>query len=133
MSERVLDTFAGFGRSPLLTFTIPNGATTIDAQDLRRNYAFLLVICEDATRIAAATTLKWQVAHEDGATPVDLWKSGGTGIAESGVLPSGSGSFAFLVPDAFGAQILKPVLSVAASGGNVVLKVYGLDSSVERK
>lgn len=129
-SGRKANSFEGYGRSDIFTATILSGQTTVTAVDLLRNYAYLVVNCLDASKIAASTKLQLQVAEDTGNTVADLWTSDGAALWQSGVLPT-SGTFRFVIPSAFGIQIVKPVLTVAASGGNVVLNFYGFDPTVQ--
>lgn len=119
----------GFPRSDLKTFTIANGAdgSAVDPVDLERNYAFIVVRCTDAQYIAASTTLGAEVGYADADAMTDLWKQDGEAIWASGTLPE-TGTFAFTIIPAFGAQRLRLKLSNNASGGAVVFEVYGFDA-----
>lgn len=120
----------GFGRSDQYTFTIPNGETgaNVDPVNLLRNYAFLVVVCEDAGGVASGT-LGAQVAYDDSGAMCDLYQQDGAAIWASGTLPT-SGSFAFVLVHAFGAQRIRFVLSAAADD-DLVLKVYGFDPTLD--
>lgn len=129
---REVNNNAGYGRSDAATFTIPSGATgsAVAAVDLERNYMYLMVKCEDASNIAAATNLTAQVGYDDADALVDLYERDDPSTAWSkGSLPT-SGSFGFALVHAVGAQRLRLVLSNAASGGDVVFTVYGIGASV---
>lgn len=123
---------AGWGRSDVQTFTIPASAdgSGVDAIDLERNYAFIVVKCEDCSNIPSSTSLSFEVGYDNSDTLCDLYEQDDPStIYSKGDLPT-SGTLAFLLNHAAGAQRLRPVLSNNASGGSVVFKVYGWDGGV---
>lgn len=123
---------AGWGRSDVQTFTIPASAdgSAVAEVDLGRNYAFIVVKCEDCSNIPATTTLSAEVGYDDGDTLVDLYEQDDPGtLWESGNLPT-SGTLGFLLNHAAGAQRLRLKLSNNASGGSVVFSIYGWDGGV---
>lgn len=120
----------GFGRSDQYTFTIPSGATgsAVTPINLLRNYAFLVVTCEDATGVASGT-LGAQVSYDASGTMCALYQQDMAAIWASMTLPT-SGTFAFVLSHAFGAQRLRFVAS-ASTDADLVLKVYGFDATVQ--
>lgn len=128
-SNRKVEVYTGFGRSDKATCTIASGQTTNTAVDLGRGYSFFMVSCADASKIAAGTKLRFQVAEDTGDTPIDLWAINGSAIFETGVLPT-SGGFKFVLNSAFGSQLIKPVLTNAASGGSVAIDIQGFDPTI---
>lgn len=123
----------GYGRSDKLSFTIGNGATgaLVAAVDLGRNYAYLLVKCENCQYIPSTTTLKANVGYADDDALSALKERDDPGTEwVSGNLPT-SGSLAFALVHALGAQRIQFVLSKAASGGAVVFDVYGILAGID--
>ena len=92
-SGRTLRREDGYGRSDQQTFTIPNGAdgSAVAAVDLARNYAFVVIACEDTSNIAADSTLTAEVADDDSGTLLPLYRQDGLGPWESAVLPTSGG------------------------------------------
>lgn len=131
--ERETETTAGFGRSDKQTFTIPNGNTgsNIGNLNLGRNYAYIILRCDDCQYIQAATTLGIKVAMDEAEQMNSLYEfnSSSTFAILAPTLPT-SGSFQALIVPAFGIQYIHFTLSKAASGGSVVLTVYGFAESV---
>jgi hypothetical protein len=124
--------FAGFGRSALHTLTIPLGNTgaNLGTLDLGRNYAYLVVKCLNAAGIASGTSLSAQVGYDDDDALCTLYeKDDPTTAWSKGSLPT-SGSFAFLLLHAFGAQRLHLLLSKNTTAA-VTFQVYGLAESVQ--
>ncbi len=121
---------AGYGRSDRQTFTIPSSAdgSAVAAVDLDRNYGFIVITCDDASNIAADTTLSAQVAEDDSGALNPLYMQDGNAAWNSGVLPT-NGGFRFWLSHAFGVQRLRLVLSNNTSGA-VTLYVYGFDGAV---
>lgn len=123
---------AGFGRSDEKTFTIASGADggEVAAVDLGRNYAFIVVKCEDCSNIPSTTSLSAEVGYDTADTLCDLYEQDDPSTEWSkGNLPT-SGTLGFLLNHAAGAQRIRLKLSNNASGGNVVFKVYGWDGGV---
>ena len=120
----------GFGRSDRQTFTIPNGAdgSAVAAIDLERNYSFIVISCDDASDIAADTTLSAEVADDDSGELNPLYMQDGSAPWTSAVLPT-SGGFRFWLSHAFGIQRLRLILSNNTTG-EVTLYVYGFDGAV---
>ena len=127
---RTVSRETGYGRSDRQTFTIPNGAdgSAVAAVDLERNYSFIVISCDDASNIAADTTLAAVVAEDDDGALNPLYMQDGSAAWASGVLPT-SGGFRFWLSHAFGAQRLRLILNNTTSG-EVVLYVYGFDGAV---
>jgi hypothetical protein len=133
MGTRDVVAKAGYGRSDEQSFTIPDGAdgSAVDAVDLGRNYAFIIVKCEDAGGIPATTGVTAKVGYGDSDTLCDLYEQDDPSTQWSkSALPT-TGTLAFLMNHAFGAQRIQFVLSQNASGADVVFKVYGLDSGID--
>ena len=125
--------FAGFGRSALKTLTMPSGnkGDNLSAIDLGRNYAYIVVKCLDVTGIAATTALSAQVAYDDDDALCTLYEKANPSLAWSITpLPTTSGSFAFLLLHAFGAQRIKLLLSKNTTAA-VTFQIYGLAESVQ--
>lgn len=129
MAQRIPDIKEGYGRSARHTFTIGSGAdgSAVDAIDLGRNYAFIVIECEDASGIDSATTLALAAGDEADATLLDVWAS--TGKWASPTLPT-SGTFRLVVDEAAFAQLVRVVLS-KVSIDDVVLYIYGFDPSIQ--
>jgi len=131
-ANRKTDEYTGFDRSDATACTIANGQTevTVDA-DLLRNYAYLLITCADCSNIAASTSLLAKVGYDATDEFFDLYERDDPGTQWSkGDLPT-TGTLAFALIHALGAQRLRLVLSQAASGGDVVFKVYAIAASVK--
>lgn len=129
-TKRGANSFEGYGRSDAFPTTILSGAATPAATlDLLRNYAYLVVSCLDASGIAVASKLQLKVAEDTGNTIADLWTSDGAALWQSGVLPI-SGTFRFVIPSAFGVQLVKPALTVVSTA-NVILTFYGFDPTLQ--
>lgn len=121
----------GFGRSDVQTFTIPSGAdgSAVAAIDFGRGYAAFVVKCEDCAGLPDAATLKALVGYDGADTLCDLYTSNDPGLQWIKDTPT-SGTLAFLLSHAFGAQRLRFVAS-AVTTQDVVIKVYGLDPTVD--
>jgi hypothetical protein len=118
----------GFGRSDAKVYTIPSGATSTERVDLGRNYAFIVITCEDASNIASDTTMSFAVSPE---LEIPLLTVLTKDTAEAFVtenLPT-SGTFYLMVPNVFGARFVQPILGTVTDG-IVVLKVWGFDPTV---
>jgi hypothetical protein len=124
--------FAGFGRSALHTLSVPSGnkGTNLSDIDLGRNYAYIVVKCPSATGIAAATALSAQVAYDDDDALCTLYEKDNPSLAWSITPLPTSGSFAFLLLHAFGAQRIKLLLSQNTTAA-VTFQIYGLAESVQ--
>ena len=115
----------GFGNSDLFTFTIPNAAdgSAVTPVDLLRHYAFFLVRCADVSNVAASTdTLEFQI--------------GITGADDMLRLEDENEEILITMDDTFQrvifagmARRIRPVLSAVASGGTVVIEIYGIDAA----
>lgn len=128
---RQQDIGQGYARSDVATFTIADGAdgSAVDPVDLSTNYLYCLIKCEDCQYIAASTSLTALVGYDDSDTMSVLYELNDPGTQWSkGDLPT-SGTLAFAMTNALGAQRIRFVLSNAASGGSVVFKVYGIGAS----
>lgn len=116
-----------YGRSDKYEFAIAAGQVTrVDAVNLRANYAWIRVCCDDCSGVQANTVLTAQVAN-DGASALNaLWQQNGSAAWQSGNLPT-SGGFDFMLAQANGIQRIRFILSNAASQSDVILYVYGYD------
>jgi len=119
----------GYGRSDIQTYTIPGGGTSTERVDLGRPYAFIVIMCADASDIAASTAMTLNVSPEEDIplhnlyeqnSPQTIWSKGSLPVANS---------FYCLIADAFGARFVQPVFNTATDG-EVVLKVMGYDPTV---
>ena len=121
---------AEYIRSKTHTFSIANTKTgsLLDPVNLGRPYKTLLIECYDCDNIAAATNLTAEVGVDSGSTmgllyeqddPSTLWSKG--------ALPTTAVTMAFALTHAFGMQRIRFILTNAASGGTVVLKITGID------
>lgn len=118
--------FAGYGNSDLSTFTIGNGAdgSAVAPVDLGRQYAFIVIRCEDVSNAASPSdTLAIKVSVGEG-DPVLAVKDD-------------NGAVTHLMDTEFHrplfvgvARRVQLVLSANASGGSVVIEVYGIDAAV---
>lgn len=126
---RVSSVGAGYGRSDIESFVIPSGETgaNVNPVDLKRNYGFIVVRCENATGIASGT-MSAQVGYASNDTLVDLYTRDMSSKWESMTLPT-SGGFAFLLESAIGIQRIKFILS-ANSNAQLVFNVYGFDPAI---
>ena len=119
----------GFGRSDLQTYTIPSGGVSTERVDLGRPYAFIIIMCEDASDIAATTLMALNVSPEEDIPLHNLYEQNAPQtIWSKGNLPT-SNSFYFLVTDAFGARFIQPVFDTVTAG-IVILKIVGYDPTV---
>jgi len=129
--NRKAEGYVGFARSDVATYTIPNGNNggNLGAVDLGRNYLYIVITCADMTGIAATTNMTAEVAYDpDDATatlyerdlPQTQWSKGN--------LPT-SGSFAFCLVHALGAQKIKLLLS-QNTDAEVVFRIYGIGTSI---
>jgi len=113
------------------TFTIPDtgDGSAVDPVDLGAAYDLIWVRCEDCQYIQASTNMTALVKHVSGDTLCDLYEQDDPSTQWSaGALPT-SGTMAFLLSHAAGIRHIRLVLSNAASGGAVVLKVKGFHKS----
>lgn len=131
--ERETDAYEGFGRSDIKTFTIANGVTgsANAAVDLGRNYAYIIVRCDDCQYIQAATTLGVKVADDENQTLASVYEYSSNALTLLAPTLPTSGSMRFLLVPAFGAQYVHFTLSQATSGGAAVFNVYGMAESVQ--
>lgn len=110
------------------TFTIASGATgsAVTAVDLGRPYREIIIRCEDCSNIQASTNIAALVGYNADDTLCDLYAEDDPGAQWSkGAIPA-TGTLAFVLKSARGAQYLRLVLSKAASGGSVVFKIRGM-------
>lgn len=131
--ERETHVEAGWGRSDKKTFTIVDGnnGANVEAINLGRNYAYIIIRCDDCQYIQAATTLGVKAADDEAQALDSVYEySANTLTLLAPTLPT-SGSMRFLLTPAFGAQYVHFTLSKDASGGSVVLDVYGLAESIQ--
>ena len=122
----------GYGRSDVKEFVIGSGAdgSAVAAVDLVRNYMFLLIVCEDAAGIDALTSLSAEVTYDTGDDLVPLYELNDPATLWSrGDIPE-SGSFAFALTHAIGAQEIRLVLDVVATA-EVTFKIYGIGGGIE--
>ena len=132
MHDREAHEEVGWGRSDPQTFTIPNGNTgaNIGNLDLGRNYAYIIVRCDDCQYIAKDTTLGILTAMDEAQQMNSVYElANNTLTLLAPALPT-AGSMRFLLTPAFGAEYIHFTLSANASGGNVVFTVYGIAESV---
>ena len=123
-----VDNNVGFGRSDAKVYTVPSGGTLTERVDLGRNYAFIVITCEDASDIAAGTGMSFNVSPEEGIPLLTvLTKDTGAAFLTED-LPV-SGTFYLMVPNVFGARFVQPVLDTVTDG-EVILKVWGYDPTV---
>jgi len=130
--ERETDSEVGWGRSDKKTFTIVNGDTGAGNApvDLGRNYAYIIIRCDDCQYIAGATTLGIKVAMDEAQALNSVYEfASNTLTLLAPTLPT-SGSMQFLCVPAFGAQYVHLTQSANANGGDVVFDVYGVAESV---
>lgn len=127
---RTVNREVGFGRSDRQTFTIPNGAngSAVAAVDLERNYSFVIVSCDDAAGIPAATTLSAQAADDDSGALNPLYMQDASAVWQSGTLPT-SGGLRFWLSHGFGLQRLRLILS-SNTTADVTFYIYGFDGAV---
>jgi hypothetical protein len=130
--ERETDPNAGWGRSDKKTFTIVNGNTgaNVEAVNLGRNYAYIIIRCDNCQYIAGSTTLGVKTAMDESQQLNSVYDfSSNTLTLLAPTLPT-SGSMQFLLTPAWGAQYIHFTLSKNANGGSVVFDVYGVAESV---
>ena len=123
--------FAGFGRSEDKTFVIGSGAngSAVDPVNLGRNYAFIVIKCENCTGIASSTNMRVQAGYSDEDTLCDVYETDTPGTRwNKGSLPT-SGTFAMQCSHAAGAQRLRIILSNNTSGA-VTFKIFGWDGGL---
>ena len=132
MHERETYEDVGWGRSDIHTFTIPNGNTgaNIGNLNLGRNYAYIIVRCDDCQYIAQATTLGITTAMDENQQMNSVYELANNTLTLMAPALPNTGSMRFLLTPAFGAQYISFTLSANASGGNVVFTVYGIAESV---
>lgn len=119
-----------FGRSNKEIFPIAAGQVTrLDSVDLKANYAWIRIVCDDCSGIDADTTLTAVVANDATSQLNALWQQNGAAVWESGALPT-SGGFDFMLTQANGIQRIRFTLSNAANQADVILYVYGYDPAV---
>ena len=118
----------GFGRSDGKTYTVLSGTGQSEQIDLERPFAFIVVYCDDATNIAANTTMTMQVSPEHGINLCDVYEQNDPNTQWSKAIPA-SGTFCFLLTHAFGARFVKPILNTATDG-DVTFTIFGYDPTV---
>lgn len=119
--------YTTFGRSDKYEFAISAGQVTrLDAIDLKANYAWIRVCCDDCSGIQANTNLTANVANDATSQLNSLWMQNATAVWESGDLPT-TGGFDFMLSQANGIRRIQFMLSNAASQQDVILYVYGYD------
>ncbi len=120
----------GFGRSDAKSVTIPTGNNggNLEALNLGRNYAYLVIKCSNLTGIQASTSLTAQVAYDDSDALCTLYERDDPATQWSKTLPT-SGSAAFCLVHALGAQKIKLGLSKNTTAA-VTFTVYGFAESV---
>lgn len=114
---------------PVETFTIGNGAngSAVAAVDLRGQYKAVRISCADCSNIPATTALAAMIGYGAGDTLCDLYAENDPATKFlKGDLPT-SGTLAFVLTHAQGAQRIRLLLNKNASGGSVVFIVQGLD------
>ena len=108
-----------------ITYTILSTATTAAALDLGTNYTVIGIQCADCSNIQAATSMTAKVAFDAGSVVHDLYEQDAPATQWSqGSLPA-TGTLAFILTHTFGVRKISLILSKAASGGDVVFKIYG--------
>lgn len=130
--EREEHNTSGFGRSDKQTFTIVNGNTgaNVEAVNLGRNYAYIVIRCDNCQYIQAGTTLGLKVAMDESQALNSAYNLTAGTLAILALSMPTSGSLHFLCVPVFGAQYVHLTLSKNASGGSVVFDVYGLAGSI---
>lgn len=131
--ERETETQVGWGRSDKQTFTIVNGnnGANVGNLNLGRNYAYIVIRIDDCQYIQSATTLGVKVALDENEQMNSVYEyTANTLTLMAPTLPT-SGSMQFFFLPALGAQYIHFTLSKNASGGSVVIDVYGVAESVQ--
>lgn len=131
--ERKTEENVGWGRSDKQTFTIPDGNAggNIGNVNLGRNYAYIILRIDDCQYIQAATTLGIKAAMDEAEQMNSLYEFASSNFAILAPTLPTSGSFQVLLVPGFASQYLHFTLSQAASGGAVVIDVYGVAESVQ--
>lgn len=121
---------SGFGVSLGKVATIADGQTTISEPiDLGRIYAWVVVRCADVGNVAAPTnTLSFQlgVTVDDTLVPLREKDNAGDDVNKTILMDAVFHQQIFIGA----ARRVKPILSAAASGGSVIIEVYGVDAAV---
>jgi len=120
----------GFFATDAIEQVIVDGETGAgnDPIDLGANFKVIGVVCEDCQFIQQATDLSAQVAFDPNGALSDLYEQDDPSTEWSqGAIPT-AGAMAFILTHAFGARKIRFVLSLAASGGSVVLRIFGFHS-----
>ena len=123
----------GWGRSDIHTFTIVDGndGANVGNLNLGRNYAYIIVRCDDCQYIDQATTLGILTAMDEDQNMNSVYElANNTLTLLAPTLPT-AGSMRFLLTPAFGAQYIHFTLSADANGGSVVFEVYGIAESIQ--
>jgi hypothetical protein len=117
-----IDPNAGYGMSSKLQFVIPNGATgvAVDAVDLGRHYAWVIIRITSATGIAAAATLAVHLGMEAADTPI---------VLSDDNLPLTADAIGHHLLFVGGARRVRLVLS-AVTTGEVTIDIWGADAAV---
>lgn len=119
------DDNSGYGNSAVNTFTIPDAAdgSAVTPIDLERHYAFIILRCADVSNVGAATdTLGIQLGMTDADDMLELEDN----LQDVTIIMDDIFHRAIFVG---AARRVRPVLSAVASGGTVVIEVYGADAA----
>ena len=132
MADRSVGGFGGLTAAATLTIVDTDDGTLAGAADLGRNYAGIIITCEDCEFIDPATTMTLLVGMTATDTLCDLHESDSAGtVWTSLALPAAAAStFHALIPDAAFCQRIQIMLSNVANGGSVVFKVWGFDPAI---
>ena len=131
--ERETHEEVGWGRSDVTTFTIPDGNTgaNIGNLNLGRNYAYIIVRCDDCKNIDQGTTLGILTAMDEAQNMNSVYELANNTLTLLAPALPAAGSMRFLLTPAFGAQYIHFTLSADANGGTVVFEVYGIAESIQ--
>jgi len=120
----------GFRATDAIEETIADGTdgTGNAAVDLGANFKVIGVVCEDCQFIQAATDMNAGVAFDPNGALCDLYEQDDPStLWDPGAIPA-TGTMAFILTHAFGARKIRFTLSLPASGGDVVLRIFGFHS-----
>ena len=131
--ERETHEEAGYGRSDKMTFTIVagNNGANVEAVNLGRNYAYIIIRCDDCQHFQQGTTLGVKVADDEAQNLNSVYEFAANVLTLTAIALPTSGSLRFLFTPAFGAQYVHFTLSANASGGSAVFDVYGIAESIK--
>lgn len=126
VSPAKIDPFNGYGNSEIGVFTIGSGAdgSAVTPTDLLRQYGFLVIRCADVSNVAAPSdvlAIHIGMTDSDDMLPLED-ETGAVNIVMDGIFQT--------VLFIGAAQRVRFVLSANASGGSVVIEVYGIDAAV---